>query len=384
MALGESMNPMGSIGLVAFMWVISAQGALAAQSVRSSVPVVEIRQTVVLNGGPDGPFGEITDATWTERGEIVVLDRLRGEVSAFAGDGAHLWTAGTIGEGPGDLSLQTTDISALPGGRVLVTDPGNLRAALWSDLGDFIGHFSLKEVESVGVVRMLESMPDGSFLAEAINVRRGEGSSGFKITLWALSEEGHPLREVFTFDDIPSNISRSPNGEIEMRMIPVSSLWVATPDGQVVVGRSDRYEFNEVRGGLAVARVERDVEARAVTKEERDRAISRIPDLPPSVSILDGESHPLAGRILFDSTGELWVSRGTGLIDNLSPTGMGLEDPIQYDLFDWESGKRVAVMTAPKGVAVRALHDRRVVGVLKGPNDEPYLFVGAAGTPPAR
>lgn len=293
--------------------LVSGEGVSAAQVADTPVPAVAIEQLALLEGGPDGPFGEITDVAWTDLGHVVVLDRIQGQVSAFTASGAHLWTTGTVGEGPGELSNQSTDVSHLPGGRVLVTDPGNLRASVWDSAGTFLEFIPLQVVETVGVVRTLEPVGDDWMLAEALSVRSDEGSTGFRLTLWALDAEGAPLREVHSFEDVPANISRDVGGQISMRMVPVASLWAVDPDGRVGVGRSDRYRFAEVTDSAVELRAARDVRARAVSSREREEALSKIPPLPSNVRIAQDDVHPLTGKVLFDrSLGDFGYRAGWG------------------------------------------------------------------------
>lgn len=72
--------------------------------------------------GPDAYlFSRIRGATRLSIGTVVVLDGASSQLRAFSSGGAHLWTAGGPGEGPGEMR-NPTHIETLPGDTLQVQD----------------------------------------------------------------------------------------------------------------------------------------------------------------------------------------------------------------------------------------------------------------------
>ena len=72
--------------------------------------------------GPDAYlFSQIRGATRLSTGTVVVLDGASSQLRAFSAVGAHLWTAGGPGEGPGEMR-NPTHLETLPGDTLQVQD----------------------------------------------------------------------------------------------------------------------------------------------------------------------------------------------------------------------------------------------------------------------
>ena len=82
-------------------------------------------EPALLLGEADGPddylFSMIRGATRLSTGAIVVLDGASMQLRAFSPEGAHLWTAGGPGEGPGEMR-NPTHLERLPGDILQVQD----------------------------------------------------------------------------------------------------------------------------------------------------------------------------------------------------------------------------------------------------------------------
>ena len=98
----------------------------AGQGLQSADPLWRIapEPTLVLGEleGPDAYlFSQIRGATRLSTGTVVVLDGASSQLRAFSPDGAHLWTAGGPGEGPGEMR-NPTHLETLPGDTLQVQD----------------------------------------------------------------------------------------------------------------------------------------------------------------------------------------------------------------------------------------------------------------------
>ena len=91
----------------------------------------------LLEGPEQHLFSQICGATRLTTGTIVMLDGASRQLPAFSPDGAHVWTAGGPGEGPGEMR-SPTHLERLPGDTLQVQD-GIARIRYASD-GTLIAH----------------------------------------------------------------------------------------------------------------------------------------------------------------------------------------------------------------------------------------------------
>ncbi len=88
--------------------------------------------------GPDAYlFSQIRGTTRLSTGTIVVLDGASSQLRAFSPDGAHLWSAGGPGEGPGEMR-NPTHLETLPGDTIQVQD--GLARIRYAAAGALIAH----------------------------------------------------------------------------------------------------------------------------------------------------------------------------------------------------------------------------------------------------
>ena len=118
---------------------------------------IEPAPTLVL-GFLEGPeahlFSQIRAATRLSTGAVVVLDGASQQLRAFSPDGAHLWTAGGPGEGPGEMR-NPTHLETLPGDTLQVQD-GIARVRFAAD-GTLIAHERLAPADLRGFGRYFAS-----------------------------------------------------------------------------------------------------------------------------------------------------------------------------------------------------------------------------------
>jgi hypothetical protein len=328
--------------------------------------------------GPSGGlFGEITDVAVGPDDMIVVLDKLSASITRIGGDGSVAWTTGGLGQGPGELAAPTA-VTVQGDGTVVVTDAGNLRLSLWTPVGAFLETRTLAEVGTIGIPRAVRVASGGGFIAETVGpMRFVDGSAGLGMALWQLKESGSADHLLHTFDDVPTSLGVGGGGRARVRTVQVTPLWVSDPSGDILVGRSDRYELSRAidrEGGAVLAR--RGVTARAVGRQESEQRAERYREaFGAAAEITEGELHPLVGRVFFDAQGALWITRARGLQDADTPTGTEANEPIRYDVFRWPSAERIGVVVAPPGVYLRAASRDGLVGVRRDENDVQTLVM---------
>jgi hypothetical protein len=90
----------------------------------------------VTEGAEEYQFFRVSDALRRNDGSIIVLDRSR-TMRAFDSLGAHLWTAGRSGQGPGEFAAAQLVVE-LRGDTLAVWDPGPGRLSLFTGEGTFV------------------------------------------------------------------------------------------------------------------------------------------------------------------------------------------------------------------------------------------------------
>lgn len=98
-------------------------------------------------GARDGPgadvFGSIRDTEVRRDGVIVVADAMASEIRAFDAAGAHLWSTGRAGEGPGEFPRPPASVDRMPGDSVLVTHGGGRSALVFDPAGSHVRTIAL-------------------------------------------------------------------------------------------------------------------------------------------------------------------------------------------------------------------------------------------------
>lgn len=111
-------------------------------SVSQADPLWQIAlEPALVLGELEGPeatlFSQIRGATRLSTGTVVVLDGASSQLRAFSPGGAHLWTAGGPGEGPGEMR-NPTHLETLPGDTIQVQD--GLSRIRYAAAGALIAH----------------------------------------------------------------------------------------------------------------------------------------------------------------------------------------------------------------------------------------------------
>lgn len=94
----------------------------------------DLRIGSAMSEGPE-LFGRLTGLIVTHDGAIHLLDRQAKELKRFGADGAHEWTAGREGAGPGEFR-DPIGLTLGPNGRLWITDARNARYATYGPTGE--------------------------------------------------------------------------------------------------------------------------------------------------------------------------------------------------------------------------------------------------------
>ena len=116
-------------------------------------------------GGTDGvDLYAVTDILPREDGSFVIVNSGTSELYLFDSSGAHLWTAGKSGQGPGEFT-DISHVALLPGDSLAVLDALARRVSLFDPDGEFVESFPLEPpFEGAGFATLLIALADGTLL----------------------------------------------------------------------------------------------------------------------------------------------------------------------------------------------------------------------------
>ncbi len=303
-------------------------------------------------GGIDAPFAQqfhlIEGVTRMRDGTIVVLNTASGQLRAFDSGGNHLWSAGGLGPGPGEMSNHTGKrLLRLPGDTLLVTS-GNYWITFGPD-GQLVDH---RLVPSEDGCRRLRIPATGDRYLECGNTRSAEvpGPWTRESTMVRMAQDRvDSLGPFFLRDGW-----RSRSSQIRSPLGPKGKLRFARSEPTLLYARDDAYriEFWDLAAGSLsmvverrtprVARSEADIlmELRWSINDPAVRSTLRADDDRLSVA----DSLSIVDNFFLDELGFLWVRR--------SPSPGEGDEGIPREWFAPDSTERIGVVWYPSG-----LHD---------------------------
>lgn len=177
---------------------------------------------------PGLEFGEIVDVEVDSRGRILALDAMSKAYHVFGPDGAHLFSVGRPGSGPGEFS-DPFQLLVLPGDSVLVPDVGTARASVFAPDGSLARTFAVDFLDLAA--RRWGVAHDGSVVAR----RAGEAADA----VVRLGPTGEATEAVAHLD----SPYRPAGAEGRPPLLAPVPVWTVLPDGGIAYGHSHRYRF---------------------------------------------------------------------------------------------------------------------------------------------
>ena len=180
-------------------------------------------------------FGRIGDLAVMPNGNIAVIDQLARVVRVFDARGRFIRTIGRPGKGPGELSINSNGIYALPGDSLLVLDPGERRMTVFAPDGT-VGRVTLLPPAPIGQGWL--RLPDGRFLMRGLTIGRAEGRFTFWDALLAVQADGAATDTLFVFDHAKTDLGGP--GRIRIQLIVNNPTWARLDDGRIAWTALDR------------------------------------------------------------------------------------------------------------------------------------------------
>lgn len=311
-----------------------------------------IPDLVLGTDGDEVLFGAVGQAITFGSGQIAVSDPMGRQVHVFD-EQTHLVSLGGAGSGPGEFGSLSW-IGVTGGDSLLAFDARASRVSVFSPSGSFSRGYAIDRLPESGPVGIVGLVGGGELVVSA----RGAASAGgarADLKVWVVDREGRPSGEPF---QVPGSIlggNGLPLGFGSGAVTEASdgTFWYAHQgtfsvenrdlDGQVrSIFRVEVTPDPVARSEVEAARAE--VEASMRAQGASGPAVDRI------LATEYAEFHPVLGRLLTTSSGQLWASRFHERRYTADEPSAAVEEWIVFD----ESGAVAGEVRLPPGF--RATH----------------------------
>jgi hypothetical protein len=330
-------------------------------------------------------IGQVTGLAVDAAGNIYAYDNQVPALRKYGPDGVFITTFGRKGGGPGEYANSDGGLLVLPGGRILLRDPGNARFTLYHPDGTLAdewlgrgGFFTSTPpfADTAGNVYnpVIEDWPEG---------KRPPTGDMWRWRMVRYSIDGAPLDTL----DIPeydyeravirAEVTRGGTGDKGggvsrmMNNVPFAPTfaWTMSPFGWFVAGVGNRYAIDQYLPDGRVLRIERAAEPVPVAAAERadaeERAVANMRGMDPSWR-WNGppipDQKPAFSSFFAGLDGRIWVQRPApgelipeGELDEPRALGNGVtmppqryREPVVYEVFE-PDGRFLGTVRAPKG-----------------------------------
>jgi hypothetical protein len=294
-------------------------------------------------------------------GGLYVLDGGARQVRAFDEDGAHLWTVGRAGGGPGEFQ-DPRGLTSSPDGMLWIMDFASQRYTVLSADGELVATHA-RRLPATGTTWRGTFGVDGALHEPAVAPDPDGGGS--RAVLIRHDHGGGALvpRDTFHLPSRPeANYVVQFAGGLLNIPVPFAArpTWAFDGRGGVWTGPGDRYVLaRQALGGDTTLMLSLAIDALRIERAERSEAesdlrsvLARVGADPAQVDFSSiPDTRPAHGRLLVDDRGRLWVER----IDASTDTA--------FDVFS-EAGRHIGTvrLDISAGLPV-AFRGDRVAGV---------------------
>ena len=333
-------------------------------------PIVRIGEAVT--GRPEFQFSWIVGALRVAPDTIVVLDDESLELRFFDGGGAHLFSVGGPGEGPGELT-SAGHLSRFAGGVQLKGGDKRIR---FSSTGDLISD------ERLGWTPLQQFLCPFTFFGEDVflcdfspgAIELGDGILAPRFHVFRTDWMGERLDTLGFFTGAGAKSYRTADGRFWTVVDPFGRQDLIAVGGSpptVAVLSADRYELTLMTTAGEVVRIVRRHGAGEPTAEAfaslYARGTALAPGLtPPELEDLfpAPEAFPAGHSLLVDRSGNIWLGR--------LPVDMADAAHDTYEVFLADGRLHSAVMV-PAGARLMDVGDDYVLLVRSDEFDVPFV-----------
>jgi hypothetical protein len=332
----------------------------------------------VVDEPPEYQFGRIVDVDAGSEERIYVLDAQAAEVRVFGPEGAHLFSFGGAGEGPGELSRQPPGPRAIlttSGEDIFVPDQCNGRVNRFGAEGEILGSFPIRMEQGLSVGWF--TTPGGDYVSH----HASPAWNG----LLRIRPDGQVIDTIMEFEVAAPGIY----AEGRREALEHAAVWTILTDGRVASGISDRSRI-EIRGaeGELEMVLKRQAEDAALSRGDQQRFLDRLGEIWAQMLRARGEQEasiesqirqiphvytapthrPAFTGLAAGPRGTLWIRRALPLDSMTSAVLDGFRRPLQefwaptWDVFS-EDGQLLGEVAMPARFTLHKIRGSRIYGV---------------------
>ncbi len=330
--------------------------------------VADVRIGTSDGSGPAG-FGRLAGLVLLPNGLVVAAEAQALELRAFDANGAHQWSVGRGGEGPGEFISNITHVSRLGADSLLVSDGGGRTMAFGPD-GTYARIVRLPDAtESYSRPRVIGALSDGMLVTTSSRLMAG--ANDFPTGIARSTESIRMLQPSGVLDDPRGAfrslesmvvVTRSAAGAITSvavrRLTMGRGSVFAVGDTSVIAAETDRFElfrYDAAGGPTTIIRV--NLPVTLLDADARRRALAR--DSNAVVS----DTMPAFATVRLDDVGRLWVQEFLPSDEARAARWWVLDG----------DGAFVARVEVPRAFDLRAFAGDAVWGVRPDEDDVPFV-----------
>lgn len=329
-------------------------------------------------------FHRVDGVTRLSDGTIVVLDSSSGQLRAFDSSGRHLWSAGSLGQGPGEIRGDGRKSLIRLQGDTLLIKSGRNRIRRGPH-GMLVDH-EVENISGLGGYDRCSGLttppPDDTAprLARCLRTRRLRIPGPWISETTVIRVASDPIRidTIATFFIEDGWTTEDPRLTIRSPLGPKGKIRFSDDRRTLLYARNDAYRidfWNLTTGTLSMVverltprRVRTEVEVVMAVRwgfnPEPVRAVLRADD--ERLSVVDSLS--IAEDFFLDALGFLWVRR--------SPSPLHGDEGIPQEIFTPDGAEKIGVERLPSGLHDVFRPDGIYLGTVKLPHDLWNIEVG--------
>lgn len=336
-------------------------------------------------GDADYQFGQVGGIGVAADGRVAVLDQQAQRVQIYGADGRYLRSIGGPGNGPGELSGQTTGLFVGRGDTIIIADMGNAR----------INVVPLDGEPTSFPIRLEQGIPlrfDMSESGDLVAQRRSMNAA-------TAGAEPTDLITLQTYDGTLTDTLLTPKrgqsfelsgGAPSFKLFAAEPMWTMMGNDRIAYASNDVYRINVYDADGALRQVvTRPHEARPVSEADREIVLGMIRQsmekagMPPENvgmmmnAISFADTWPAFTQLRGGPDGTLWVQR-LRYIDDLTEEEQANWNPqLDNGSADWDvyesDGRYGGVVTMPDGFTPFVFDGNRIYGVFRDDFDVQYV-----------
>lgn len=339
--------------------------------------VAEEMSIGALEGAEELTFGRIMEMVPDDAGGIYVFDMRVPILRYYDADGSFVRNVGAEGQGPGEYGDAALGLAIRSDGRLLMRDARNGRLNVYEPNGEPSDSWRVTSGLFTSQAMILD---DRDHVYLKILLGEIQEDEAWPIGLLHLDDGGQII------DSIPPPAVAEPPPYGDGRFLP-GVVWTMGSRGEMIVGASDRYEFEIRRRAGRVLRVRRAWEPVSLHSEEKEQWQDVLDwQWEQQRQFMRSEFDPVpdekpAYRGLFAGTdGTIWVQlhvdaeyvESTTDPDPERPPPIEWREPTVFDVFE-PDGTYLGQVRVPERTRISVFSGSTLWGVRRGDFDEEYV-----------